>query len=673
MKAGLIPSPIRKILIANRGEIALRIFRAARMLNIAVVFIYAEEEASSSWISQPAESYSLGDGNVSQTYLNIPKILDVARRSGADTIHPGYGFLSENYMFAEACEKNGITFIGPSPAMLKLMGDKIAAHELVSSLGIKGPETIVKKPDEILFLKDSIDYPVLVKAAAGGGGKGMRLVRHPHELSGVLETTANEAMNFFADDRIYLEKYLEGPRHIEVQIMGDRHGNIVHLYERECSIQRRHQKLIEEAPAVILSGDLREQITGAALKIAGAIGYYGAGTIEFLLDKKGDFYFLEMNPRIQVEHGITEMITGLDIVVEQIRIAAGYPLSFKERDIMVHGFAIEARIYAEDPANNLMPSAGKIHFYQGPSEEGIRMESAIHSGDVISSNYDPLLAKVMVLASSRHQAIGKLKRALDSLVITGVRHNTGLLNTVLLNREFQKNDISTTFLDEKMDGFAQQIIAKRRETNSLELVIAAACIVLFTGKTGLTPGAPVWQQIGHWRIIPAIRFKTGSEYWKLKYFKTGRNSVDIVHGDITHVVQQISTDEYQVSFQMHNKRFRFYYYPGGEAALELTDGTSFFTVERCDLPATAIHEDFKDLSTFQDGVVLSPLPGKVTGIHVSRYDRIKLGDNLITIESMKLENKILAQHPGIVKQIKVNEGDQVHKDTLLMLLTSDNN
>jgi 3-methylcrotonyl-CoA carboxylase alpha subunit len=673
MKAGLIQSQIRKILVANRGEIALRIFRAARVLNIAVVFIYAEEEASSSWISQSAESYSLGEGNVSQTYLNIPKILDVARRSGADAIHPGYGFLSENHGFAEACENNGITFIGPSPAILKLMGDKIAAHALVSSLGIKGPETIVKKPDEILFLKDSIEYPVLVKAAAGGGGKGMRLVRHPQDLSGVLETTANEAMNFFADNRIYLEKYLESPRHIEVQILGDRQGNIVHLYERECSIQRRHQKLIEEAPAVILSGDMRAQITGAALKIARAIGYYSAGTIEFLLDKKGDFYFLEMNPRIQVEHGITEMITGLDIVVEQIRIAAGHPLSFNGIDIAVNGFAMEARIYAEDPLNNLMPSAGKIDFYQGTAGEGIRMESSIHSGDVISSNYDPLLAKVMVHASSRQQAIAKLKRALDSLVITGVRHNTSLLNTVLLDGEFQRNEVSTTFLDEKIDGFTQQILAKSQETNSLEQAIAAACIVLFTGNTGLPPGAPVWKQIGLWRIIPLIRFKIGSEYLKFEYFKTGRYSVDIMHGGTTHVVQQIITDENQVSFQLSNKTSRFYYHSGGEGALELTDGTSFFTVERCDLTAGSVHEDYKDQSPLQEGFVLSPLSGRVTGIHVSRHDRIKSGDDLITIESMKLENKILAQHPGIVKHIKVNEGDQVHKDTLLMLLTSDKN
>ncbi len=328
------PGSIHKILIANRSEIALRIRRAAISLNIPTVAVFTGQESESSWIRQFQEAYSLGNGPLSDTYLNIASIIALAKKSGADAIHPGYGFLSENTLFAKTCEENQIRFIGPSADILKLMGDKLMAHHFVSGLGIPVIDKIIDTPHEISKLRHSIEYPVLVKAVAGGGGKGMRLVKSHSELTDVLEITANEAYQYFADDRVYVEKYLHAPRHIEVQIMGDMHGNIVHLFERECSIQRRHQKIIEEAPAVSLTDRVRKEIIDAALTIAGSVRYNNAGTIEFLLDDNGDFFFLEMNTRIQVEHGITEMITGIDLVKEQIRVAEGLPLSISQKEIL---------------------------------------------------------------------------------------------------------------------------------------------------------------------------------------------------------------------------------------------------------------------------------------------------------------------------------------------------
>ena len=399
------PESIHKILIANRSEIALRVKRAATSLNIPTVAVFTDQESESSWISQFEEAYSLGNGPLSDTYLNIASIIGLAKKSGADAIHPGYGFLSENSLFAKACEENQIRFIGPSADILKLMGDKLTAHHFVSGLGIPVIDKIIDTPHEISKLRHSIEYPVLVKAAAGGGGKGMRLVKTHSELTDVLEITANEAFQYFADERVYIEKYLHAPRHIEVQIIGDIHGNIVHLFERECSIQRRHQKIIEEAPAVSLPDHVRKKIIDAALTIAGSVRYVNAGTIEFLLDDNGDFFFLEMNTRLQVEHGITEMITGIDLVKEQIRVAEGYPLSFSQKEIQYHGHAIESRIYAEDPEHDLLPSPGKIHYYREPSFQDVRMESAVTSGTEIQADFDPLIAKVIAYGASREDAV----------------------------------------------------------------------------------------------------------------------------------------------------------------------------------------------------------------------------------------------------------------------------
>ncbi len=662
---------VKKILIANRGEIALRIIRTARQLGISTVGIYAANDAGSPWINHSSEAYALGDGDVAQTYLSISKIMEIARRSGADAIHPGYGFLAENYLLAEACREQHINFIGPSPEVLKLMGDKIAAHHLVEGLGIAVPERIVSSARDIQAMGSSLDYPVLIKAAAGGGGKGMRLVQQPHELATLLMTTSNEALNYFGDDRIYLEKYFHSPRHVEVQIMGDKHGHLVHLFERECSVQRRHQKIIEEAPSTSLSEKTRGQIIQAALKIGQALRYDGAGTIEFLLDDKQNAYFLEMNPRIQVEHGITEMITGVDIVKEQISIAGGSPLSFTASDIRRNGHAIEARVFAEDPENNLLPSPGKIHYYCQPEMQDVRIESAVVAGSVITPDYDPLIAKVLVHAPSREMAIQKLSRALGDFVITGLQHNLTLLQAILRDKDFLRNDISTTFLNDKLPSFARGIALQRKKTDSIPLAIASSIIIL-SGRSSSSSKSP-WQWQNHWRIVPRIRFRIGAEMVELDYYPAGPDSMEFYHQEKRYFVSNIKAGIDQIGFTANDLDYRFYPLPEKDGVIELSDGSLSHRIERLHRLKSNAGTKEPDGKIAGDGIIRAPLPGKVIRLQVAENELIEQGDHLLVIESMKLENVILAPFSGIVQQINTREGDFVLKNEALLMIEQKNN
>lgn len=658
-----MPGPIKKILIANRGEIALRIIRAAKESGASAVAVYSAVDSGSLWVEQAAESYTLGDGSITDTYLNIAKIISLAKLSGADAIHPGYGFLSENYLFAQACEENNITFIGPSSGVLRLMGDKIASHNMVKQLGIAVPEKIICSTDEILAREETIDYPVLVKAAAGGGGKGMRLVNQPEELTALVAATSNEARNYFADDRIYLEKYFLAPRHIEVQLLGDKHGNIAHLFERECSIQRRHQKIIEEAPAASLSQRTREGIIQASLRIAREVNFYSAGTIEFLLDDNDNFYFLEMNPRIQVEHGVTEMITGIDIVKEQIAIAGGLPLSFALDDVKQTGHAIEARIFAEDPENNLLPSPGRIHFYRQPEMPDVRIDSSIRSGAVIAADYDPLIAKVIVHAESRELAIEKLEKALGEFIITGVRHNIPLLNLIVSNEEYFRNEVSTTFLNEKMPEFTVNLTLQRKSSDYGLLAVAAATRIL-SGQGKDAFGSP-WQH-GYWRNVRQIRFRNKGEIIELDYSPAGKNAIDFFLKDMKYTVTHIESDDFQIRFKMNDTTYLFYPSPGNDGILELSDGNLTFPVERFKLSGYSGNSPDLEFSDAGDGIIVAPLPGKVIQIMASEGDRVLKGDNLLVIESMKLENTILAIYSGSIQKIAIREGDFVKKNDPLI-------
>ena len=440
----------KKILIANRGEIAVRVIRACHEMDIAAVAVYSDVDRASLHVRKADEAYSIGPAAASESYLNIGKILDVAAKSGADAIHPGYGFLSENAKFAKACADAGIKFIGPTAAAMDAMGSKTRARQAMERAGVPfvpGTSKGLESFEQAEEVATRIGYPVMLKAAAGGGGKGMRLVHDPADLKSALDSARSEAERAFGDDEVYIEKAIINPRHIEMQILADEHGNTVYLGERECSIQRRHQKVIEEAPSPVVDPEMRRKMGEVAVRVAQAAGYTNAGTVEFLVDQAKNFYFLEMNTRLQVEHPVTELVTGLDLVHLQIHIANGERLPFAQDEVSIRGHAIECRIYAEDPDNNYFPSPGKITLLLLPSGPGIRRDSGMYEGWTVPMDYDPLLAKLIGYGTDRDQAIGRLTRALNEYFVGGIKTNISLFRRILRNPEFRAAKIDTGFLD----------------------------------------------------------------------------------------------------------------------------------------------------------------------------------------------------------------------------------
>src|SRR5215472_1559864 len=445
----------KKILIANRGEIAVRVIRACREMGIQSVAVYSDVDRASLHVRKADEAYHLGPAAAAESYLNIPKIIAAAKRSGAEAIHPGYGFLSENSRFARACAEAGIKFIGPTAVAMEMMGSKTRARQNMDKAGIPfvpGTSRGLESVDQAKRVAETIGYPVMLKAAAGGGGKGMRLVQTPEELKSALESARSEAQRAFGDNEVYLEKAIINPRHIEMQVLADEQGNTVYLGERECSIQRRHQKVLEEAPSPIVDPNMRRRMGEVAVRVAQAAGYTNAGTIEFLVDDKKNFYFLEMNTRLQVEHPVTELTTGLDLVHLQIRIAAGEKLPFKQEDVLIRGHAIECRIYAEDPDNNFFPSPGKITLLLLPSGPGIRRDSGMYEGWTVPIDYDPLLAILIGYGTDREQAASRLRRALNEYFVGGIKTNISLFRRILSDADFQAGRVDTGYLDRLMSA-----------------------------------------------------------------------------------------------------------------------------------------------------------------------------------------------------------------------------
>ncbi|MGM0770015.1 MAG: acetyl-CoA carboxylase biotin carboxylase subunit [Halobacteriota archaeon] len=440
----------KKVLIANRGEIAIRVMRACRELGVSTVAVYSEADKNALFSKYADEAYLIGPAPSSQSYLNMDKILEVAKESGAEAIHPGYGFLSENSVFAKKCEDSGITFIGPTSDAIEKMGSKIAARSLMIEAGVPvvpGYDKAIEDVDEAIEIANSIGYPVMIKASAGGGGIGMKIVHSKDEFRSSLESIQSVAQSAFGDSTVFVEKYVEEPRHIEFQILADNYGNTIYVSDRECSIQRRHQKLMEEAPSPIMTPELRKKMGDAAVKAAKSIGYRNAGTVEFLYSK-GDFYFLEVNTRLQVEHGITELVTGIDLAKQQILIADGEKLPFRQEDIKIQGHAIECRINAEDPLNDFTPSPGKIKGYRSPGGPGVRMDSGVYMGYTIPPYYDSMIAKLSTWGSDREEAINRMKRALYEFVIIGVTTNIPFHKAVLDNEAFVRGDLTTHFIDD---------------------------------------------------------------------------------------------------------------------------------------------------------------------------------------------------------------------------------
>ncbi len=441
---------IKKVLIVNRGEIAIRVIRACHDAGVESVAIFSECDKTALHVRLADEAYWVGPSPSRESYLNQDKIIEVARACGADAIHPGYGFLAENSVFAKKCEDEGIIFIGPKSETIALLGDKLAARKTALKADlpvVPGTEFDNSEIDKVFGIAKDVGYPVLIKAAAGGGGKGMRVVNEESDLEESIESAIREAGSAFGDGRVYLEKFLVKPRHIEIQILTDSHGNAIHLNERECSIQRRHQKVIEESPSPVVTPELRQKMGQAAVNIARESGYLGAGTVEFLVDQDLNFYFLEVNTRLQVEHPVTEMVTGVDLVREQIRIASGEPMSISQEDIKPRGHAIECRVYAEDPHNNFMPSTGTISEYREPSGPGIRVDSGVVAGSEIPVFYDPIISKMIVWGKDRQEAIERTKRALSEYRISGVHSTLGFACAVMLSQRFIMGDLSTDYID----------------------------------------------------------------------------------------------------------------------------------------------------------------------------------------------------------------------------------
>ncbi|MBK8582967.1 MAG: acetyl-CoA carboxylase biotin carboxylase subunit [Flavobacteriales bacterium] len=440
---------IKKILIANRGEIALRVMRSAKEMGIATVAVYSEADSNSPFVRAADEAVCIGPAPSKESYLVIDKLLKVCKDLKVDAVHPGYGFLSENGDFAKALGSTGVIFIGPSPEAMHIMGDKLAAKEAVKKHGVPlvpGTEGAVADLKEAMAVAKTISFPILIKAAAGGGGKGMRIVEQESELKEGLERAISEAQNAFGDGSVFIEKFVTGPRHIEVQVLADMQGNTVYVFERECSIQRRHQKVIEEAPSAVLTPAMRKKMGEAAVDVAKSVKYVGAGTVEFLLDSNGDFYFMEMNTRLQVEHPVTEMISGLDLVKEQIKVAQGEELSFKQADLKIEGHAIEVRVYAEDPANNFLPDIGTLTTYRLPEGPGVRVDDGFEEGMAIPIYYDPMIAKLIVHGSTREEAIARMERAIDDYAIAGVETTLPFCRFVMGHESFRSGNYDTLFV-----------------------------------------------------------------------------------------------------------------------------------------------------------------------------------------------------------------------------------
>jgi len=488
---------LKKILVANRGEIALRIMRSAREIGLKTVAVFSEADRNALHVRYADESVCIGPAASAESYLRGEKIIEAAARTGADAVHPGYGFLSENAAFAAACRNEGLVFIGPSPESIELMGSKLAAKAAVMKYNVPLVPGTTEPVTDVATAKaiaSKIGYPVLIKASAGGGGKGMRVVDDEDAFASQMERAIGEATSAFGDGSVFIEKYVTRPRHIEFQIFGDQYGNIVHLFERECSIQRRHQKVIEEAPSSVLTPEKRRAMGEAAVNVARACGYHNAGTVEFILDENLNFYFLEMNTRLQVEHPVTEMITGLDLVKLQIQVAAGQALPFRQDDITLRGHAIEARVYAEDPANNFLPDVGTLHTYRRPQGHGIRIDDGFEQGMEVPIYYDPMIAKLICLGSDRHDAIRKMIRAIEEYEITGLQTTLGFCKFVMQHEAFITGDFDTNFVQRYFDPSALN-----GHPDEAEQRIAAILAVALKEQTQPRAIRQLAQQPSHWK------------------------------------------------------------------------------------------------------------------------------------------------------------------------------
>jgi 3-methylcrotonyl-CoA carboxylase alpha subunit len=656
----------RKLLIANRGEIACRVIAAARELGVRTVAVYSDADRGARHVALADEARRIGPPEARASYLNIEAILAAARASGAEAIHPGYGFLSENEEFAAACVKAGVVFVGPSPKAIAAMGDKSAAKRLMEKAGVPLVPGYHGEKQEAAFLKkeaDRIGYPVLIKASAGGGGKGMKVAEDAKGFAAALESARREAKSAFGDERVLIEKYLERPRHIEVQVFGDTHGNVVHLFERDCSVQRRHQKVLEEAPAPGMSAERRKAMGTAAVAAAKSIKYTGAGTVEFIVGHDGRFFFMEMNTRLQVEHPVTEMVTGLDLVKLQLAVAAGDRLPFKQSDLQLNGHAIEARIYAENPAKGFLPSTGTLRHLRLP-EASARVDTGVRQGDAITPHYDPMIAKLIVWGDNRTVALGRMRAALASCEIVGVASNVEFLARTVASAAFAGADLDTGLIERSR---AELFPA---DTGASDEDLAAAALAELLAEQAQAAAAARISGDPHspWNIVDGWRLNLGSHH-ELVFSLAGK----------TYPVQ-IHFAESGHRLGIGGREFAF----GGseeDGSLRVTLGEASFRVRAV--------RDGADWHLFRDGThhvlalqsaqtapepdatlgsLAAPMPGKVLQVLVAVGAKVAKGAPLVVLEAMKMEHSIAAPHDGRVAEIHFQAGEQVNEGALLLRL-----
>ena len=656
----------KKILIANRGEIGCRVIRTAQRMGIATVAVYSDADAEALHVRMADEAVPIGPAAAAESYLKIERIVEACRMTGAEAVHPGYGFLSENAAFATALATAGVAFIGPGPEAIAAMGDKIESKKLARAAGIStvpGHLEVIPDAESAVAVARDIGYPVMIKASAGGGGKGMRIAANDAEVRDGFRSAASEAKSSFADDRIFIEKYIEEPRHIEIQVLGDTFGNLVHLGERECSIQRRHQKVVEEAPSPFLDNDTRKAMGRQAVALARAVGYRSAGTVEFIVDRERNFYFLEMNTRLQVEHPVTELVTRLDLVELMIRVTAGEPLPFTQKDVRLEGWAIEARIYAEDPTRNFLPSTGRLIRYRPPAGEGLRLDTGVFEGAEISVYYDPMIAKLVASGPDRDTAIERLRDALDSFFVAGVQHNIPFLAAVAAKPRFRAGALSTNFIAEEFragfappSGFVEPdrviVLAaalahhriRERETAiegklaGTRIEIAERSIVLLDGRS-----YPV-----------AVQPEGGSYRVEIE----GESRVAATDWQPGQVLLHVRVDEDVATVQ-----------------IERLAGAAFRLVHRgvirraqvlppraAELLALMPEKQASDTSR----LLLSPMPGLLSSVAVSQGQEVKAGEPLAVVEAMKMENILRAERDGRVARIRAHPGDSLAVDQVIL-------
>ena len=647
-----------KILVANRGEIACRIIKTAKRMGIATVAIYSDVDANSPCVSMADEAVCIGGAAVSESYLLIDKIVEVAVSTRADAVHPGFGFLSENANFAASLEKVGVCFIGPPARAIAEMGDKLRSKEIAAKAGVNtipGDGRIIENTEEALAAADAIGYPVMLKASAGGGGKGMRVAHNPTEVIDGFSSASSEARSSFGDDRMLVEKFIVDPRHIEIQVMADQFGNTVYLGERECSLQRRNQKIIEEAPSPFVTPALRKEMGRQSIALAKAVGYVSAGTVEFVVDPAHNFYFLEMNTRLQVEHPVTEFVTGYDIVELMIRVAAGETLPLTQKDIKLEGWAIEARIYAEDPDRNFLPSTGRLQVYRPPPESAnLRNDTGVEEGSSISIYYDPMIAKLIAAGDSRETARKRLSEALDRFCIRGIKHNISFLNALANHPKFAAGDLSTAFISQHFpNGF---------DSENVDLPDNNALVVIATVLQNKVDSREHDNPKAQWEYVALcgqkeleIKVAITSEVYTI--IADGRKYVVTTDWKMHDLVVDAQIDGEQMIAQVVAQPLQWHLSTGGRSAT-----IRIVTPQAAKLLAMIPEKEPPDMSKF----LLSPMPGLLVRLNVAVGEKVEAGQELAVVEAMKMENSLRAEQDGIIAKCLVETGQNLVSDQAII-------